>query len=235
MSRYFITGTDTEVGKTVVTAQLLRAFSQAGFRAVGMKPVASGCEWLNGELSSEDAALHREAGNVDAPQAWANPYRFEPPISPHLAARQAGVSIDPAHLAECADRLEGMADVVLIEGAGGWLAPLTDTLSMEDLAKRLATPVILVVGMRLGCLNHAMLSARAIRQSGLPLAGWVANRIDPDMACYADNLAWLRHSLSAPCLAEIEYSPDARYRALPATSLAMLEQGGERIVTGGLR
>lgn len=224
MSRYFITGTDTDVGKTVVTAQLLRAFSLAGWRSVGMKPVASGCEWHDGALINADVIAHQDASNIDAPLHWISPYRFAPPISPHLAARQVGVSVDLAHLAHCADQLEKLADVVLIEGAGGWLAPLSDTACMADLAKQLNAPVILVVGMRLGCLNHAMLTANAILQSGLPLAGWVANQIDPDMACYADNLAWLRQKIPAPCLAEISHTQDAQYRALPAACLAMLRQ-----------
>ncbi|MDR3412686.1 MAG: dethiobiotin synthase [Formivibrio sp.] len=216
MSRFFITGTDTDAGKTVATCQLLRAFVVQGFRSIGMKPVASGCEWRQGELCNGDVARHATAGSVHAPLEWVSPYRFEPPISPHLAARQAGMPIDLDHLVECAAQLEQLSDVLLIEGAGGWLAPLSDEACMEDLAVRLNAPVILVVGMRLGCLNHAFLTARAIMQSGLPFAGWIANRIDPDMDCYAENLACLRKDISAPCLAEIAYSQDATNLALPA-------------------
>lgn len=224
MSRFFITGTDTDVGKTVVTAQLLRGLARSGLRAVGMKPVASGCDWREGQLHNADVDAHRRAGNVDAPLSWVSPYRFEPAISPHLAACQAGVSIDIGHLVTCADQLEHLADIVLIEGAGGWLAPLSDSTCMEDLAKALVAPVILVVGMRLGCLNHAMLSVRAIRHSGLPLVGWVANQVDPAMQCYAENLAWLQQAIPAPCLAEISYSPDAEVQAISGDRIALLMQ-----------
>ncbi len=223
MSRFFITGTDTDVGKTVATCQLLRAFSAQGLRAVGMKPVASGCEWRNGELWNADVVAHAAAGNVIAPLGWVSPYRFAPPISPHLAARQAGVRVDLGHLVDCADQLERQSDVLLIEGAGGWLAPLSDESSMEDLALCLGAPVILVVGMRLGCLNHAFLTARAILQSRLPFAGWIANQITPDMDCYIDNLACLRQGIPAPCLAEIAYSPVAGSTALPAACLDALK------------
>lgn len=224
MSRFFVTGTDTDVGKTVVTGMLLRSLVATGVRAVGMKPVASGCELRNGGLYSADVAVHQGASNVPAPLDWVSPYRFEPAISPHLAARQSGIDVDLDYLADCADQLEKLADMVVIEGAGGWLSPLSDQASMEDLACRLQAPVILVVGMRLGCLNHALLSARAIMQSGVPLAGWVANGIDPDMACFAENLAFLRKNIPAPCLAEIPYSsqPD-QFGFLPLTSLAWVK------------
>lgn len=214
MTTLFITGTDTDVGKTVATSQLLRAFAANGLCAVGMKPVASGCEWRDGALWNADVAAHAAASNVAAPLALVNPYRFEPPISPHLAARQAGVSVDLDHLADCAHQLAQLADVVIVEGAGGWLAPLSDTASMQDLAVKLAAPVILVVGMRLGCLNHALLSARAIEASGLPFAGWIANRIDPAMSCYAENLAYLQQHMPAPMLAEIPHVADAANQML---------------------
>ena len=224
MSRFFITGTDTDVGKTVVTGLLLRSLVASGVRAVGMKPVASGCEPCYGELCSADVAVHQGAGNVLAPLAWVSPYRFEPAISPHLAARQAGVDVNLDHLADCANQLDTLADVVLIEGAGGWLSPLSDQSSMEDLARHLQAPVILVVGMRLGCLNHALLSARAIAQSGIAFAGWIANGIDPDMACFAENLAFLRKNIPAPCLAEIAYSArSGELDVLPLTALTWLK------------
>lgn len=222
MSRFFITGTDTDAGKTVATCQLLRMFAARGMRAVGMKPVASGCEWRDGVLWNADVAAHAAAGNVQAPLEWVSPYRFEPPIAPHLAARKAGVSIDLDSLARYADLLEAQADVLLIEGAGGWLAPLSDEASIESLAVRLGVPVILVVGMRLGCLNHALLTVRAIAQSGLPFAGWIANQVDPDMGCLAENLASLHRLIAAPCLAEIGFSPQAGRAALPGTCLDAL-------------
>lgn len=232
MSILFVTGTDTDVGKTVATCQLLRAFAANGLRAVGMKPVASGCEWRDGALWNADVAAHRAAGNVAAPLEWVSPYRFEPPISPHLAARRAGVEVDLAHLLDCARRLEQLADVVVVEGAGGWLAPLSDSACMEDLARKLGAPVVLVVGMRLGCLNHALLTARAISQSGVPFAGWVANHIDPAMRDCQDNLDTLWQKLAAPCLGQIAHGSDAENLALAWEGLAAgLKQSAALIPT----
>ncbi len=225
MSRFFITGTDTDAGKTVATCQLLRSFSAAGQTAVAMKPVASGCIWQDGQLVNADALAHAAAGNVVVDPQRANPYRFEPAISPHLAARAAGISLAVPHLLDCADQLQAKADVLLIEGAGGWYAPLSDAQTMADLAQALAAPVILVVGMKLGCLNHAILSAEAIAARGLSLAGWIANRSDPAMACYAENLDWLRTHLPAPLLAEIPRQPDAERGELPAAVARKLLDG----------
>ncbi len=219
---FFITGTDTDAGKTVATAQLLRAFVATGIRAIGMKPVASGCELRGETLWNADVAAHAAASNVTAPLEWVSPYRFLPPISPHLAAREAGVEIDVEHLLACARHLENVADVVLIEGAGGWYAPLSDKLSMATLAQRLGAPVVLVVGMRLGCINHALLTAQAIIQSGLTLAGWVANRIDPSMSRYEDNLTYLQQHLPAPFLAEIPHQTRADRGCLPASCVNQL-------------
>ncbi len=176
---YFVTGTDTGVGKTLVSAALLRYFVQRGFRAVGMKPVAAGCEWRDGVAYWDDVEQLRAAGNVDAAQVLVNPYRFEPAIAPHVAAAQAGVTIQLDVIATACIALQGQSDIVIVEGAGGFRVPLNDHQDMADLASQLSLPVILVVGMRLGCINHALLSAEAIHHSGLPLAGWVANRIDP--------------------------------------------------------
>ena len=224
---WFITGTDTDVGKTVVTAQLLRGMVHAGYRSVAMKPVASGCEvridaqgheyWWNA-----DVAAHAAAGNITAPEYLTNPYLFLPPISPHLAAREAGVEVSLPHLIDCAGQLAALADVVLVEGAGGWLAPLNEDLSMADLAAGLGWPVILVVGMRLGCINHALLTAQAITARGLTLAGWVANQIDPDMARYTDNLATLKQRLLAPILGEVLHSPDPLNQRLSAEAICRL-------------
>lgn len=219
---FFITGTDTDAGKTVATAQLLRAFVAAGYHAVGMKPVASGCEWRGETLWNADVAAHASAGNVEAPLEWVSPYRFEPPISPHLAAREAGVVVTADHLLSCAHKLEERADIVLVEGAGGWFAPLSETENMATLAQCLGAPIVLVVGMRLGCINHALLTAQAIKLTGLPLAGWLANRIDPDMSRYEDNLTYLRQHLPAPLLAEIPYQPAADQGCLPSSCVAKL-------------
>ncbi|MBM3114943.1 dethiobiotin synthase [Jeongeupia naejangsanensis] len=222
MNTFFITGTDTDVGKTVATCQLLRGFAAHGLRAVAMKPVASGCTTIDGALVNADVVAHRAAGNVVVPDELASPYRFAPPISPHLAAREAGVAVSLDHLAACAAQLQTLTDVLLIEGAGGWHAPLTDEADMQVLAQRFNVPVILVVGMRLGCLNHALLSANAIIAAGLPLAGWIANRVDPRMDRYADNLDWLQQHLPAPLLGEIAHAPDAAGGTLDTPAVAQL-------------
>jgi dethiobiotin synthetase len=202
MPAYFITGTDTEIGKTHVTVALLRAARAKGLRCVGMKPVASGCvPQPDGSLLNEDVEAHRAASSVHPPRALTNPYAFVPPVSPHLAAAWAGVKPDLGCIAEALTALRAEAELVLVEGAGGWLAPLDDQHTMADLAARLDLPVILVVGLRLGCLNHAMLTAEAIRARACPLVGWVGNAVDPDMQFRDENVAYLTQHLAAPCLA----------------------------------
>ncbi|MBE9610128.1 dethiobiotin synthase [Chitinilyticum piscinae] len=218
----FITGTDTDAGKSVVTAQLLRGLARQGLRTVGMKPVASGCEARDGDLWSSDVALHACASSLKADRALTSPYRFEPPVSPHIAASEAGVLIDLARLRSALDALRQASDLVLVEGAGGWLAPLSDTMSMADLADELALPVVLVVGMKLGCINHALLSARAIMQGQCRLLGWVANQLDPAMLRYDENLTYLKQAMPVPLLAEVLYEPDAANKALPCPALLSL-------------
>lgn len=212
---YFVTGTDTGVGKTLVAAALLHAFAARGLRTVGMKPVAAGCEWRDGVAYWDDVEQLRVAANVDAAQALVNPYRFEPAIAPHIAAAQSGVTIQLDIIARACDALQAQADVVIVEGAGGFRVPLNDHQDMADLARRLSLPVILVVGMRLGCINHALLSAEAIRHAGLPLAGWVANRIDPAMAQFDANLATLQQRLNAPLLGVVPWLDKLDFSALP--------------------
>lgn len=197
---YFVTGTDTGVGKTMISSLLVRQFAQHGLRSVGMKPVASGCERREGQLISEDVTQLLAASNVDLPLADINPYAFEPAIAPHIAAQQAGVQIDFDHIQSAFQRLQAHADVVIVEGAGGFYVPLGDEHDIADLAVKLDLPVILVVGMRLGCINHALLTAAAIQQRGLTLAGWVANQVDPDMAMLEENLQTLRQRMSAAYL-----------------------------------
>jgi dethiobiotin synthetase len=203
----FVTGTDTGAGKTTVAAALLRALVASGHRAVGMKPVSAGIE-TKGSINADVVAL-MEAGNVDAPLADRNPFAFAPAIAPHLAAAEAGVAIDLALVAAAYDRLASRCDVVVVEGAGGVLVPIDSTHDMLDIAARLRLPVLLVVGMRLGCLNHALLSAAAIRSRGLPLAGWVANCIDPQMRAVEANVETLAARLAAP-VATVQWgaSPD---------------------------
>lgn len=204
---YFVTGTDTGVGKTLVACALLRAFARSGARVVGMKPVAAGAASDDGVLTNEDVVALRQAGSVDVPQSLANPYCFEAPIAPHIAAKQAGVDIDVGRVREAFDALAARADCVIVEGAGGFIVPLGPNLDSTQLAQALALPVVLVVGMRLGCLNHALLTRDAIARAGLRLAGWVANHIDPDMLHADENVAALRERLDAPLLARIAFDP----------------------------
>jgi dethiobiotin synthetase len=198
----FVTGTDTGVGKTWIAAALLRAHVRAGRRAVGMKPVAAGL--AEGEAVNADVAALAAAGNVDAPLADRNPYAFALPVAPHVAAAAAGMTLDLATIVAAFGRLAAHADVVVVEGAGGALVPLDARHDMLDIAVRLRLPVLLVVGMRLGCLNHALLSALAIRARGLRLAGWVANAMEAPMARSADTIAALDARLAAPRMAAVD-------------------------------
>lgn len=202
---FFITGTDTGVGKTLVSCVLLHALRARGLRAAGMKPVASGCEQTPAGLRNADALALQAASSSPPDYATLNPYAFAPAIAPHLAAQAAGVTMDFARITSCYQALARQADAVVVEGAGGWRVPLGPSGDMADLAAALGLPVILVVGLRLGCLNHARLSAEAIRTRGLPLAGWVANALDPDMAERAANVATLIQTLPAPCLGQLPY------------------------------
>ena len=203
---FFVTGTDTGIGKTLIACALLHAYARQGKRVAGMKPVAAGAARSAEGLINDDVMMLRAASNVQAPRALVNPYCFEPPIAPHLAAEQAGVAIDLATIASAYQQLASAADVVIVEGVGGFCVPLNCRDDSADLAQRLGLPVILVVGVRLGCLNHALLSALAIRGRGLKLAGWIANRIDPAMAVAAENITALAARLAAPLLFEIEFS-----------------------------
>lgn len=200
MNGFFITGTDTGVGKTLVSAGLIRNLVANGWRVAGMKPVATGCKWKGGVLRSADADLLIAEANVKAPYDWVNPYAYEPPIAPHIAAKQHRGYISLAHIANCKAQLLEMADLVVVEGVGGFRVPLNDDQDAADMALMLGLPVILVVGLRLGCLNHALMSAEAIQLRGLKLAGWVGNRIDPGMTHMEPNLDALRQRLTVPCL-----------------------------------
>jgi dethiobiotin synthetase len=202
----FITGTDTGVGKTLVAAMLLRDLAAAGHRAVGMKPVSAGMP--AGESVHADVRSILAAGNVDAPPADVNPYSFEPPIAPELAARGAGAVIELEVIAAAYARLAAVADAIVVEGAGGVLVPLSQRTDMLDIPARLGLPVLLVVGIRLGCLNHALLSAQAIGARGLRLAGWVANRIDAAMPAGDANVAVLAQRLPAPLVVDVPWRAD---------------------------
>ncbi|MCM2356205.1 MAG: dethiobiotin synthase [Arenimonas sp.] len=215
MTAYFVTGTDTGVGKTLVSCALLHALARRHPRVVGMKPVAAGLVQTPDGWDSEDAIALRAASTVRVPPALDNPVRLPDPLSPHLAAERAGTRIDIHHLVACQRELAQHADAMVVEGAGGFLVPLSPEHTGADLAQALGLPVLLVVGLRLGCLNHALLSAEAIRARGLPLAGWVANRIDPGMAAADDNIAFLRQRLGAPLLADIAHSAAPDFRTVP--------------------
>ncbi|MDE2090721.1 MAG: dethiobiotin synthase [Gammaproteobacteria bacterium] len=214
MRGFFITGTDTGVGKTRVSVGLLRVFAAAGLRAVGMKPVASGAQQTAAGLRNADAVALQAASTTSPPYEDVNPYVFTPAIAPHLAAAEAGVTIDTPRILAAYQRLCGASDVVVVEGVGGWQVPLSGGLQLPDLARALGLPVILVVGLRLGCLNHAQLSARAIREDGLSIAGWVANAIDPDFERRSGNLATLKLCLHMPLLGDIPWQSTLASEAL---------------------
>jgi dethiobiotin synthetase len=201
----FVTGTDTSVGKTLASSALLHALRRRYARAVGMKPVAAGSVRVGERWESEDAQCLRRASNVNVPVQLDNPVLLREPLSPHLAARHEGVRIDIGQIVSRYQELAGLAEAVVVEGAGGFLVPLSETESGADLAQALALPVVLVVGLKLGCLNHAMLTAQAIRERGLVLAGWIANRIDPNMDAVDENIEYLGGHLGAPLLSQIGY------------------------------
>jgi dethiobiotin synthetase len=213
-----VTGTDTGVGKTRVAAALLRGLAADGILALGMKPVATGIE-PGARLHADVAALVAAAGAA-ADLADVNPYAFGPAIAPHLAAREAGTPIELPTIAAAYARLAARAQAVVVEGAGGVFSPLSDATDMLDIAARLGLPALLVVGVRLGCLNHALLSVQAIRARGLELAGWVANRIDPAMAAADANVATLVRIVPAPLIADLRWQADAA-AAAPITGAAL--------------
>lgn len=201
----FVTGTDTEVGKTVVATGLVQAFCTAGLRTAVMKPVSAGCVRREGQWLNQDAELLMAQANVELELSQVNPYAFEPPIAPHIAAAEVKVDIELDTIVEAFSLLASRADITVVEGAGGWLAPISRTQTMADIATRLSLPVVLVVGMRLGCLNHALLTAESIAATGVELAGWVANGIDPHFARAEENLRTLESLLHAPLIAKLPF------------------------------
>ncbi len=199
---FFITGTDTGVGKTHVACLLVEALKEKGLRVAVMKPVAAG---VDADGVNADVRLLMAASNVQMPQEQVNPYCFEPAIAPHLAAQKSGITMHLGVIENAYAELLKLSDVVVVEGAGGFLVPFDGKSGMDQIPVRLKLPVILVVGMRLGCISHALLSAEAIRRRGLTLAGWVANRIDPDMAEMDENLTALSSILCSPRLGDIHW------------------------------
>ena len=209
---YFVTGTDTGVGKTFISCALLHAFAEQGLRVVGMKPVAAGCDENN---INEDVKQLRSASNILASLGQINPYSLTHPIAPHIASRNIGISINFKRILTSFHELLSQADEVIVEGVGGFKVPLNEKQDTAELAQQMKLPVILVVGIRLGCINHALLTADVITAYKLRLAGWVANVLDANMPALRENIATLEQRLGAPLLGVIDYqtSPDARTAA----------------------
>ena len=232
----FVTGTDTEIGKTLVSAALLRGFMREGLRAAAMKPIAAGAFEVNGVWHNEDADQLDAASSVLLPPTLRTPYLLKAPAAPHIVAALENVTLDIGHIVACHAQALELADVVVVEGVGGFRVPLTDTHDTADLALALNLPVVLVVGMRLGCISHALLSAEAIAARGLHLAGWVANRIDPDMGFADENIAAIRSRLmrqyEAPLLGIVPHlnplSADAAADCLDITPLLQTLRTAQR-------
>lgn len=205
----FVTGTDTGIGKTWATLSLMKALQQQGLRVVGMKPVATGAELCNGRWVNEDALALQRAASVPVPYELVNPYVFEPPVSPHIAAAQAGRTIELQRIVEAFGELHEFADCVLVEGVGGWKVPLSRRESVADMALALALPVVLVVGLRLGCLNHALLSYSAIQTSGADFAGWIANHLVSDLPYVDENIRTLDDAMERRPLMELPHCEDS--------------------------
>ena len=207
--KFFVAGTDTEIGKTTIACGLLEAGNQRGWRTLALKPVAAGAEPSEDGPRNDDAVALMQSASVKLSYEQVNPVLFEPPIAPHIAAQQAGKRLTVSQLAGyCRGGLMTPSDLALVEGAGGWRVPLSGRETLAGLAVELQLPVILVVGMKLGCLNHALLTAEAIRRDGLPLAGWVANTVDRNMSCFEENVETLRQLLPAPCLGVVPSPSD---------------------------
>jgi len=222
---YFVTGTDTGVGKTLVTAALLRVFRGAGMRVAGMKPIAAGAVAGPEGPANEDALLLQAESSVRHPYALVNPCLFEPAIAPHIAASEAGRPIDTASIAQAHERLAASAEIVFAEGAGGFLVPLDERRSCAELPALLGMHVILVVGLRLGCLNHAFLTVEAIAARGLTLAGWIGNAIDPGFARREANLAALAARVPAPCLGLVPWMAEPSVSTAAASLDGALQLG----------
>ncbi len=199
---WFITGTDTEIGKTFVACALLHALRRDGLTAIAMKPVAAGCDEHG---RNDDVERLLAASSFHPARELVNPYAFRAPIAPHIAAREEGRAIDLRQIVACFNELQTMTDALVVEGVGGFCVPLDESTDTADLALALGLPLILVVGMRLGCINHALLTAQAIAARRLSLAGWVANRIDPAMSRFSENLMSLQTRLGAPLIGVVEH------------------------------
>ena len=211
---YFVTGTDTNVGKTLVSAALIHSLARNGLKVAGMKPVAAGAKLRDGKLWNEDVALLSGEANVTLPTHLIAPYLFKEAAAPHVAAALEDQQINPDTIFTAFEQIRAQTEAVIVEGAGGFCVPLTPQIDLADIAARLQLDVILVVGLRLGCLNHAFLTAEAIAARGLRLAGWVVNQIDPAMPHQAANIEALRERLPAPCLGSLPWM------SVPSAALA---------------
>jgi dethiobiotin synthetase len=220
---YFVTGTDTEIGKTLIASTMLYALKQQGVRAAGMKPVAAGAELRDGMWHNEDVDRIAEAASVPLPTELAAPYLLREPAAPHIVAANEGVNIDLMNILDCYTQVLSMADAVVVEGVGGFRVPLSHNYDTADLAQRLQLPVVMVVGVRLGCLSHALLTAESIQSRGLTLAGWAANVVDSDMELSIDNVQALKERLPGAFLGCVprlaEASPAHAARHLDFSSL----------------
>ena len=225
---FFVTGTDTGVGKTVVACALVRAFAAAGERVAVMKPIASGSARTAAGLRNEDALALLAAANLPLAYTQVNPYCFEPAVSPHIAAEEAKIEIDIVTIEAGFRSLQSLSDRVIVEGAGGWLAPINARESMGDLARALGIPAVLVVGLRLGCLNHAELTRRAIESMGVAFAGWVANRLGPPMEREAENLATLTRRLGCAPLALVPFASASAATLRLDGAAALLAQSAKK-------
>jgi dethiobiotin synthetase len=205
----YVTGTDTGIGKTTVACALLHALRARGLKAVGMKPVASGCDRSPDGWRNDDALRLLAASEPRPDYALVNPYALPDPTAPEIAAREVGVAIERERLYVAFDALAGQADIVLVEGVGGWASPLTAELDQADLARNLDLPVLLVVGLRLGCINHARLAARAIRADGLRLLGWIGSAVDPGFAHADETVSILQRTIDAPMLGRLAHAGSA--------------------------
>ena len=215
---FYVTGTDTGIGKTLASTAMLHALRARGLRAIGMKPVASGCELVDGQWRNEDALALQAASDPTPRYEDLNPYALVPPLAPEIAAREAGVEIDLPTLRTAYERLAADGDAMVVEGVGGWAAPLSATLEQAHLVRALDLPVVMVVGMRLGCVNHARLTARAILEEGCELIGWIANHVEPTMQRQDENFEILRARVPAPCWGRLPFAtaidPEALSRRL---------------------
>lgn len=217
MQTIFITGTDTDAGKTYVAVALLQGLKALGYRTVAQKPVAAG---VNAAGFNTDALQLQQHATEPLSYELVNPYCLEDAVAPHLAAAKAELVIDSSILSKELQKLQNVdADIALVEGAGGWLLPLDDKTTMADWVTEQQLPVLLVVGMKLGCLNHALLTINEIERSGLKLLGWVANCIDPDMSYQQENISYLQHRLTAPCLGILPYQSEPQINTSLAAAL----------------